>query len=400
MLAGLLIAPPAALAAKSPVAVIPVGDKEAFLPTARVASALVSRLNRKGQVSARLYHPLPPSPAERPRDGHARAALRRAHSAFQSLEFDDVRRHTKAALGQYRLEIEAGHSASGYVSTLHLIAATELFDNRLKDAQQAMRDAIVFNPSAPSKKLYNPTVQKLHQEASKAQPARLAVKTVPDALVWINGRLRGHTGTRHRLRPGLHWVRIFRPGYAPWLDWVRLHPGQEQTLSPRLQRDPLTELAAVSELRKAVQAPSPPGAISRATNAARVKHLVVVYAPNGCTGPNCDVAMRWATAGRWYKSAMASYSESETDRVAAVLLGDAQPVLAGVTARSVEEGRPCRLDSDCGHNERCDEGLCERVRPLTHRWWFWTIIAVAAAGVTAGVVIPLTLPKAPVIEVQ
>jgi hypothetical protein len=333
----------------------------------------------------------------------ASQAYERAKEAFQALEFESVRENARTAIRLYKAQIESSGSHEGYVETLHLLAATELFDNQQAAATRAMADAVVFDRRPPSKKLFNPAVQQLHQKVLVAKDrGAVMLRARPGALIWFNGRLRGFASGKITRRPGLYWVRISRPGHAPWLEWVRVHSGQTQTLTTTLRPMEGAESESMRLLREATSQPTPPPELAATAREAGAQQILLVSALAPCEAARCRILINWAAERRWLRRGEALFA-GDPAATASQLLGARAPTpsMAGAMGRQpIAVERSCRSDSDCVHGQECEEGRCQRTSSVASKWWFWTIVGVVAAGAAAGVAVPLLLPDAPVIEVK
>lgn len=392
------------------IAVVPLGRGGGFEPTARVAIGIANQLNTANR-SAHLRYILPSERTDPAQLERARALLDKALQAYQTLHFDEVRARARRALARFEKVIEADGPVDGYVATLHLLAATNLVDGHKDDAVRAMRDAVVFSQSPPRTDRYNPRIQRLHTRLlTEGEQSTLRLKSAPRALIWLDGKIAGLAEGSIRLRAGRHWIRIFRPGYAPWLEWVRIEPGDANELSPTLSPLPANEAALLTDVRRSTTAEAPNAAVAQASKQLGSKDLIFVGAVEpDCPPTRCAITMHWASDGRWVGVAQSVYS-GHPDTVANSLLVKASVPAAGdrpadgFVAGGPPQGdqaRSCVSDGDCGAHQRCADGRCARIVPLTRKWWFWTLVGVAAGGVAASIAVPLaTAQGAPVIEIR
>lgn len=188
--------------------------------------------------------------------------------------------------------------------------------------------------------------------------------------------------------------------------------------------------ARFTEAVTAVQAGRPADAVglferSYALRAAPVVAVNLAYCLRGLG--------RFAAARDWYDRFLATATAEDlarheatvrahlaevTPRIARVSAGDTSPVGARLlldgapltTPRWVDPGvyrveasgaghLPARLTLavTAGEAIHLDAALSpvSAPTPLTHRWWFWTAVGVAVAGVTAAVLVPVLMPDAP-----
>jgi hypothetical protein len=391
------------------VVLIPAGGGRALGPTVAVARAVVQRLVRKGR-KASLAYPAPTVPVDtkevKGKDRLAASKLKRAQSAFEMMEYDKVKTLAEEAVKLYKDLLKAGDPTEGYVGSLHLLAAAAQLQGEVKEAQRAMNDAFLFDPRPPSKKIFSPTVQEFYDQVRNEPPRKgtLTLSSTPPALIFFNGKLHGMARGKATLRVGLYLVRLYLPGYRNHLRWVRVEPDAERPVSVSLERDGSSEEENLGKLRQEVKAPEPGPATNQAVVDFGADEVVVVAGGVGCAGQGsrCPVELHWSREARWVKHRKAEHVVGRADDTAAVLLG--QPLKTIVTPPPGNDPplveRACTFDSDCGVKERCRSGRCAMLRPVTRTWWFWTLVGVGVAGITAAIVVPLTGPARPMIEVR
>ncbi len=400
----------ASVAAAEPtrVVVLLTGDGEALVPAASVGRALMLRLARSKKRTVRLAYLAPELPipkALKAQESKAAKLLKKAHAAFEMMEYDKVKTQTEEALKLYKALLKAGVPSDGYVQALHLLAAASQLQGESKLAYRAMNDAMLFDPRPPSKKLFNPTVQEFYEQVRAEAPAHgtLALGSTPPALVWLNGELHGPATGKVSLRSGLYLVRFYAPGCAPLQKWMRVKAHEERRLAPTLQRDEAPENEVNAKLREEGKAQEPGTAVSQVLLDLGADELVLLNPGKGCTPARCTVHLHWAKEGRWDRNRKATFSGQPEQTVADLLgvkLEVAQPPERPKGDPTVSSERACTLDSQCFMNERCKNGRCVLPRPVTRTWWFWTLMGVGVAGITLAIVLPLTGPARPVIEVR
>lgn len=393
------------------VVLIPAGAGAALAPTMAVARSLSLRLQAKG-IPASLAYPTPAVPVDQKavkgKDKQAAAKLKRAQSAFEMMEYDKVKTLAEDALKLYKDLLKAGAPTEGYVASLHLLAASAQLQGDAKEAYRYMNDAFLFDEKAPSKKVFSPQVQEFFDQVKNEPPKRgtLTLSSKPAGLVFFNGKLFGLARGKATLRAGLYLVRAYLPGHASKLRWVRVEPHQDRAFSVELEADQSPEEENLAKLREEVKAAEPGPATNQAVVDYGADEVVVVTGGDGCgaQGSRCPVELRWAKEARWIKQRKAEHVVGRADDTAAALLG--QPVKKLVVSPppgdnpALPTERSCNFDSDCGVKERCRSGRCAEPRRVTRTWWFWTLVGVGVAGITAAIVVPLTQPPRPTIEVR
>jgi hypothetical protein len=403
LLGGIVAARPAAAQI---VGVIPLGKGEALGPTAEVARAIVTALNRGGKKKAQMAYMLPAFPPEDVAAGRKAAKLvKKAERAFQMMEYAKAGALADKALDLYK-DIAKSNKFEGYIETVHLKAAAEFFDGKNPEAVRTMNDAYIVDPRSPSTKRFSPQIQDLYQQvvSEPLAPGTVALSsTPPGALVWFNHKLWGPAKGKAKVRAGLYLVRCYLPGHTLYQRWFRVQPHQERSLSALFTQDNSVEPETIIQLRSELPGPEPGTLTNQVSLELGLTQLILVGAGEGCTAERCPMQIRWARDGRWYRSKRGVY-KGDTRRVVASVIGRrrvarrrAVPPPALQLAAGV---RPCTLDSQCRFKETCVDGRCTSVTPFYKKWWFWTLVGAAVAGATVAIVVPLTRPDGPVIDVQ
>lgn len=402
----LLLAVTSAHAERPKVVVAPIARGDALVVTADVARSLAQRLAKQKKTRPLLAYPLPVAAPPKKSSKRAAKLVKQAFEGFQMLEFSSVRKKAKKAMKIYKDELKAGAPPANYIEAAHLLAAAELFDGKETEAFKRMNDAVIWDRSPPAKKKFNPTVQALHSKvlAETEHTGSLTLNVKPDALLWLNRRLQGPAHGKIEVRAGLYLARIARPGYATWRLWVRVHPGQNRDIGVQLKKAPTPESPALLALRR--EARSVPGpAVAQLTTDFEADETLLVGAKDGCTPVSCTIMLRWAKGSSWKQQNEIAWRPKDPTATAKMLLAEeaqrTQPSLVPTpSGNPTSKERRCMLDSQCYNNERCSGGVCKRTTSITSKWWFWTIIGVAAAGVVTAIAVPLAQPSNPVIELR
>jgi hypothetical protein len=289
------------------------------------------------------------------------------------------------------------------VECQHLMAAAALFDGENKKAYKAMYDAILFDPKAPSAKLFSPQVQELYDQVTAEPPGKgfLRLSANTDAMVWFNGSLFGLMRGKAELRGGLYLVRVFRPGYAIWQKWLRVHPGSERELVVVLTKNDSKESDVLPMLRQETAEAVPGQAVQQLALENVATEVILVVAGQGCVESRCPIGLYWAKDDKWVRKVGVVHAGDVQATVEQLLAGEGLPPLEGVAAsanRRTEKG--CTLNRDCGIKEKCVAGRCVEDQPVTRTWWFWTIVGGVAAGVVLAIAIPVATRQGPILEVR
>jgi hypothetical protein len=395
------------------IVVIPTGAGPSLIPTAAVAQGLAQRLNAAATTPkkvdrARLVYlstQLTPPTTHKAKEKQAARLLKKAQASYEVMEYDKVKTTAEEALKIYKELLKGGTAAEGYVMCMHLMAAAALLQGESKDAFRAMNDAFVFDPSPPSKKHFNPTVQELYEQVRVESPGKgtVILGSSPAALVWFNGQLQGLARGKAKIRAGLYLVRFFSPGHIPTQRWIRITANMVRNLSSVLTRDEsAVEEETMHRLRAEVSAAEPGPATNQVATDTEASQVILVGAGKGCTEQRCYVFLRWAKEGTWLRRTHALYS-GQAETTAATLMGVAPPKqvpVVGPVVVTPPTGTACTFDGQCSVNEKCRGGYCARVTPVTRKWWFWTLIGVGVVGVTLAVALPLAGSNQPIIEVR
>jgi hypothetical protein len=417
---GLAISPaPARAEEKAPVVVIPIGKGPALYPSARVARSIARLLNKGGKKRARLAYPLTSFPT--PKRGLERKAnrhLKKARRAFQMMEFGKVKSRAEKALKLYKKLLKSNFAHDNYVESLHILAAAALFAGDSKAAFKAMNDAFLFNRNPPSKKRFSPQVQELYQQVRNEPPTFGVLKlgSMPKALVWFNNRLHGAARGPARLRAGLYLVRFFRPGHTLIQRWFRVRSNQSRDLEALLAEDATAlEPVLFEQLRQESRGEEPGTTTNQMALDSGASEVILVKGLKGCTEARCRVRMYWAKDAAWKRRRKGTF-KGKGAPVARLLIKKRKTVVrrivsatppprvpARVPAGITPIGPPgtCTLDNECGFKEVCNNSRCGKPStPITKKWWFWTLVGAAVAGASVAIIVPVTRPDAPVIEVQ
>lgn len=390
--------------------VIPTGQGPGLTATAAVGRRIVKQIKKRGSQKAKLVYVLPDFPP--PKRGLERKAgrlMKKAHKDFQMMEYDRATQGAEDALKLYK-DLAKHNKGAGYVEAQHLIAASAFFAGNNSQASKAMNDAYLANPTPPPKR-FSPQVQDLYNQVVSEAPSPGAVqlKSAPEgALIWFHNKLVGPAQGKIRIRSGLYLVRAYLPGHTVYQRWFRVRPHDTRNLLAVLQKDGTAEPETMRQVREEAREEEPGAAQSQVALNAGADEVVLLTPAADCMPRHCPISVRWARDGRWYRRKNGTFTGRNANQLASMwvrgtttspLVRDpGQP--PAITPILPPGAEACTLDSQCGFRESCVSGRCQTVTPITHKWWFWTLIAVGVAGATTAIVVPLTRPEAPVINLE
>ncbi len=389
--------------------VIPAGTNQGLGPTGAVARALHMRLSMGNHGKVCLAYRLPPEPSKKSgKEKEVKRLLKKAHSAYEMMEYAMVETRINAALKLNKILIKMGKSSAGYVMSLQLLAAAALLQGKNQEAVWAMNDAILFDRTPPPAKYFNPSVQEFHERvlAEPPPPGMLILNVKPEGLVWFNGELHGRSRGKMKLRSGHYLMTVYTPGYMLVKKWIKIKPGQKIQETISLDKDNEPEDPLMISLREEAIGPAPGAAVNQAILDFMAPQIVLLTSDQTCQPRSCLIRLHWAKDGKWRRQSKASY-QGKASVTSAQLLG-LKGINTAVASNSQvnseallpTNGQSCTLDSQCALNKKCRDGQCVELTPTTHKWWFWTLVGAAVAGATVAIVLPLTRPDNPVIEVK
>jgi hypothetical protein len=392
--------------------VIPAGKGDGLSATAKVGRQIVKQLKRKGKRGTKLVYILPTlRPPNHRKQRAAGKLMKKAYKSFQMMEYDKATANAEKALQIEKGLAKEGRIA-GYVEAQHLIAAATFFGGNTGQAQRAMNDAYLADPRPPPKKHFSPQIQDLYKQvAGQAVPGTVRLgSTPPGALIWFHKKLIGAAQGSIRIRAGLYLVRAFLPGHGVYQRWFRVHPHHTRDLLTALKKDGTQESDTMSVLRDEATEEEPGGSLSQVALDAGATETILLTSNKACKPTRCRITACWVKEGRWKQRRRGVFNGANAKKLATTLLGrprlgvtsPTQPKPATFAAvQQADEGyRPCDLDSQCGINEKCVGGRCQAPSSIARKWWFWTLIGVGVAAASVAIVLPLTRPEAPVINVE
>jgi hypothetical protein len=395
-------------AAASETMVEPEVDEGARIP-ASLTEILTSTLVRGRPVQVWLAHEVPSARSELAK---ARSLARAGRAHYQNLAFDEALRQLRAARDAYDRSLTAVEDLTEVVELLLDLAQAHIDSGLGSGADAELRTLARLSPALELDPAKRPpqlldAFSKARAQISAQPSARLKVEATPTATVFVDCAPRGRTPVEITLSPGDHVLRVRRPGHRDHVERLRLSPSERVSRDLVLTATPAG--AAREQLRRAfaegrgeAKAAAELGRVVGAdrvlvprlaerrdgcivsvavvdVKAARRRALVVAAAEGTCsdfpTSALADLGRAVGTKGEtWLLVAR--------DRERRAALGIDAELFTGVPPA------PPRVEGG-GVVGPTGGGPLDRPLPPPRRsvWrapWFWTIIAVVAAGTATG----------------
>jgi hypothetical protein len=387
----LLTFPRGAGAGGGTVAVVPLGEGEAYSDAARVALALRHHLAQGKGYLVRDPALLVGEPPQAPTSlvAQARAKLALGLKLYDNLDFSKARAALREAITLYQRALTLGAKSKEYIRALHYLAAAAFFDNDRAAAQRTYLEAIAFAPAQlPDKNIFSPDVLATFDEAkvlANANRGTLRAESKPHAEVWIDGQIAGVSPlVASDVLPGHHLVLFRRAGYSPSPTWVVV--GQRQATSHRVELKSTAGLADYAEQAEAASEEMvkdrPGKAVAWLGKELGASAVLLVARQEGGT-----MLAAWAEGVSWvrrYRGPVPAGAEATF----------ALALMSAGTSITVSVG--CERSAECPAHHRCQDHKCipeKTSRGFYATWWFWTIVGVAVAGGTTGLVLGLQPKK-------
>ncbi len=247
-------------------------------------------------------------PAATPSDGHhaeaARAALARAREQFLAYAFPDAATTLRVAAAEHVEQLVRSDRALA-LEVLHWAGACALLANDREGAREAFRRALALGADArlPAS-VFPPAVEAFFEETRRAAvlagPSVRTIRSVPSgARIEVDGRDEGVTPVTLRLTPGVHYLRLERAGYRPWMGPLQTEgpvaPDQEVVLAEATGRDLRAQAGDPEGLPGAPDAP----ALARFASEYHVDRVVVALRDGRelAYPPRASFPWPWVIAG-------------------------------------------------------------------------------------------------------
>jgi hypothetical protein len=293
----------------------------------------------------------------------ASEALEKARLAYRNLRFAEA----LSLLSRAQTELGAVAASDEDLRILsQLLLQRGLNLLALKDkaeAGEAFSTAMHLGYQGPESGQFPPVVEaqitRTREELAGATRGALTLTVQPPgASIWIDGKEQGAPPVTVKLAPGLHHLRITRPGQEPKAFFQQLTAGKADRLDVFLKPLPESELARelLSARGKSLMATGDAGTLKRIFGPDRA---LLEVEPGGSGGLR-----------------------------ATLLWTGAQPTkerCSGPTENALADCLAPRLYSMATGKDPRAAGSGPTVKtPLYRRWWLWTIVAAGVAGTGAG----------------
>ncbi|MBI5477491.1 MAG: PEGA domain-containing protein [Deltaproteobacteria bacterium] len=380
-------------------------DEAARVPVS-LLEMLTSALHRGRPEQPWVAHEVPPVRSDLSR---ARNLARAGRAHYQNLAFEEALRQLRAARDAYDRSLLALDDLSELIE-VQLDLAQALIDSGLGSAADAelrtlarLAPALELDPAKRPPQLLD-AFSRARAQVSAQPSARLKVEATPSATVIVDCAPRGTTPVEITLPPGDHVLRVRRPGHRDHVERLRLSPSERVSRDLVLTATPSG--AAREQLRRAfaegrgeAKAAAELGRVVGAdrvlvarvaerrdvcvigvavveVKAAKRRSVVVAAAEGACsdfpTSALTDIGRALGTKGEtWLLVAR--------DRERRTALGLDAGLFTGVPPA------PAKVAGGGVGGVVGPTGAAPPVRPPGRKsvWrapWFWTIVAVVAAG--------------------
>jgi hypothetical protein len=233
-------------------------------------------------------------------------------------------------------------------------------------AEEMLARSRVLRPGfTPDPAMFSPLFLEAWKRSGERPPPRAEIlvnSLPPGAKIYLNGEEVGMTpGRIHVSRSGPVTIQVLADGYLPGERTGQWLPGDSEAMDFLLARDP--NAALVDILSSSPDGKEAGGMLSRMLLETGARRAALLLLEEGDTGIVLRVAS--LAQGEAAPVVLGMVKWQEEDQGNAQVGESAVEMLKGA-------GWPARSDTD-------PEGS-----PWYHKWWFWTLLGVAAAGVAVG----------------
>ncbi len=290
-------------------------------------------------------------------------------SAIRHMERMDTKAATERLSEAENLarSIRFGETTRPYLAEIFLRKGLLfLWKGEAEKAEEMLARSRVLRPGfTPDPALFSPLFLEAWKRSGERPPPRAEIlvnSLPPGAKIYMDGEEVGMTpGRVHISRSGPVTIQVFTEGYLPVERTGQWLPGDSEAMEFPLARDP--SAALVDILSSSPEGKEAGGMLSRMLLETGARRAALLLLEEGDTG----IVLR-----------VASLAQGETAPVELGVVewkgedgGNAQVGEYAVEMLK-QAGWPARSDTDPGGS------------PWYHKWWFWTLLGVAAAGVAVG----------------
>jgi hypothetical protein len=178
---------------------------------------------------------LPPDEEGQKALERAEAGYREGRAAWEATQYEDAERKLRAALFEYQKAASALPDTQHYCETLAMYAAAMFLRGDTEEAKLTLLDLMSLNPTfeLPTKKYPKDFITLRAQVATSRNASLrggLTVKSKPaGARIYLDGEFQGYTpATLNTLSVGKHLVRVERPGFRLYGEFVEVTPEDQE----------------------------------------------------------------------------------------------------------------------------------------------------------------------------
>ena len=332
--------------------------------------------------------------------------IRKARRLIFKLKLRRAKRRLKRVIADLKPLIVKRGSTPGlmrrYLQAYSYLGATYQLDADTGRAKEAFAVALSVAPNRKlSAKYFSAeAIAGFNQIKRSLKPsATLRVNTDGPTLIFVDGHYKGVApAVITGLLPGQHVVELRRLGYLRITRFVEVSSKFGATMKARVVKD-LSE----SELRKQMKTVEqalrrrkrPTKELAALAKLMKINQLLVCRA----SIDDGEASLFDADSNKFVKRVrrIAALPGSPPAKAIARALKNTSPTID-------LQGGPAATGGACEDSEDCSEGYCSAGRcvsetPIYKKWWFWTLIGVAAAAVAAGGAVLGTMPQRPVLRI-
>jgi hypothetical protein len=312
-------------------------------------------------------------------------SLKAARTHFEAAKYERAAEHALQASVYFEQSHAFLPSTETYLEALLLQALALARTGSRENAVRILTRAYVVKPKLDDSAFSQET--ELFQEAKAAALNRdigsITVVTQPgSSRVFVDGRYRGVAPTyRPGLRKGLHFVRVERQGFAR--AGVKIDAQAEQDVKVEVSLNRAAKHGALTDLLAGIQTElgredlPATGSTMRLKSLLLTDYVILMDSSGPSESRRVNLTLYNLNTGRRIKVVSEKVNWSRRDRQAKnAVLVMAQKLLSPITTRAVSISEP-------------EPALEAGEDGVVTKWWFWTAIGVAVAGVAIGLAVGL-----------